>query len=152
MDLLDAGEIYSSQFDTAYTMTVLYAVEDKEAALESLVKSLKPGGRLILLEYDLTRPDEWIDGELLSTRPLPSEKLIAGLERLGLDCVKEDISARFACWYETLVNRLQCSRVSCRYPQHERERVLAKYQGILSSIRRGILGGVLVTAPKTGRL
>jgi SAM-dependent methyltransferase len=151
-DLQRAGGVLAGPFDLAYSMTALYAVPDKAAALAQLAALAAPGGELRLLEYsdpggrfaEAARGAGWAWWLPLEPGEVPA--LLAHAGWRTTEC--RDLSPRFQAWYEDLCRRIAAKRaaITGKFGAAWYEFVAAEYAGILGLVRDGALGGLLVRA------
>jgi sterol 24-C-methyltransferase len=94
-------------FDGAYTMETLIHAPDHREALRELSRVIRPGGRIVLMEYSTAPPDSQTEeearklrimGEQTALHSLPQfthGALATVLQDVGIDCVEvRDISDR----------------------------------------------------------
>jgi len=152
-DLQTAAGVLAGPFDLVYAMTALHAAPDQPAVFAQLGALAAPGAELRLLEYSdphgrfaaATRGHpSW-----MRWRPLVPSALSGTLAAAGRSLVElQDLGPELTRWYEDL-----CLRIVAKQELIEREfgadwyeSVAAEYNGILGSVRRGDLGGVVVHA------
>jgi len=94
---------FSSQgeFDRVYVERTLIHCEDPAKAVEQLVRALKPGGRIVLVEPDFTKLHFASDNPELTrrivelrAREIQNPDMGALLKRIGQDCKLTDLSAK----------------------------------------------------------
>jgi SAM-dependent methyltransferase len=154
-DLQRAAEALHGPFDLTYSMTVLYAVPDKEAAFSQLAALAAPRSELRLLEYaDLQESDQppLTGRESLSWwRPLRPQDIRGQLAASGWHITEQrDLSPLFHRWYVELCARIAGKREAIvrEFGADWYQFVLAEYESVLDLVRGGRLGGVLVRASR----
>lgn len=80
-ELID--ELRGRSLDGALFANALHFVPDAEAVLRRIVRWVRPGGRLVVIEYDRTSPNPWVP------HPLPPAKLAEVAARVGLGAPRE---------------------------------------------------------------
>lgn len=80
--------------DGALMANALHFVEDQEAVIRRIARALRPGGRLLLVEYDRSRGNRWVP------YPVPPDRFEALCEAAGLTPPEEIGRRSSAYWRE----------------------------------------------------
>lgn len=146
-DLRQADEQFQGRYEAAFLFNVLYAIHEQCAALATLHRYVRPGGRLCLFDYVAH------DGAAIArVNPLsrtPSDVLTLRRDLAGAgwrEVVVRDVSADYRRWYETLVARFAAPDLRARFPAPYVEAAVEKFSALLGCLERGEMGGAIITA------
>lgn len=95
--VLDAdftGSLELPEVDGVLMANSLHFVADAEPVLRRITEQLRPGGRLVLVEYDRRRGNRWVP------HPVPLERFRELAEAVGLSEPREVRRRRSAYWRE----------------------------------------------------
>ncbi|MCE2716901.1 MAG: class I SAM-dependent methyltransferase [Pseudomonadota bacterium] len=139
-------------FSFCYLFNVLYAIEDKVAALKQIAKVSKPGAILMIFDYSITNQQQpLLDLAGKPMRPINTKKIKEQLSQAGWMVLEvRDLSETFIRWYEDLLEKLDQERnqLKDRFPEQDIAKFSATYLHILHQLRNESLGGVMIYAKR----
>jgi SAM-dependent methyltransferase len=152
-DIYKSSRFLAKRFDLICLFTTFYILPDQRKALQELRSLASSQGSIVIFDYlDLSE-----DGETLHVRE--EEGVIWNPIKLRLidECFAScgwkvtavtDQSPNFCSWYGKLVDRIEACQVQITNGEGPTwyQFVHDFYGGMLDSIKRGVLGGVLITA------
>lgn len=152
-DIYEASARLTQRFDLISLFTTFYALPDQPAALKELRNLAAPHGSLVVFDYlDLSGNGDTLpmrEEEGACWNPVKPEGIDQLFASAGWKITKiADTSDRFRHWYADLLSRIEARQDQIVHMEGKAwyRFVHDFYGGMLASIKRGSLGGVLVTA------
>lgn len=152
-DIYESSKRLAKCFDLICLFTTFYNLPDQRKAMQELRSLASSQGSMVIFDYlDLSA-----GGETLSIREeegvIWNPIKLAAIDQLFTSCgwtvtAINDQSANFSRWYTQLMTRIEACQDQITKEEGPAwyQFVHAFYDGMLDSIKRGVLGGVLITA------
>jgi SAM-dependent methyltransferase len=141
-----ASEVVSEKFDVIYLLNVLYAIEDRAEALQSLRRLAKPNSFICLFDYFSYQPEKF-PKEILSRSPSTMNELNKLFDSDGWEIeTQSNLDEEYVSWYTEFLARFTRPELHKTYDENEITAVRSKYQALLDSLEYKVLGGILIVS------
>lgn len=139
-------------FSFIYLFNVAYAIEDKEALLQSLYKVARPGATLAIFDYSTEqRSFDFKDLAGKAMHPIVLTDLNKSLAESGWQmCETIDVTDQFISWYHTLLEKLEKEhgQLSLQFSEEDISRVRRTFETLTQWLENSLMGGVIILCKK----